>query len=325
MGEKTSLGYVFGAACLIAILAACIFYGIAGPDFLGFKLLLGVPWTLAATFFVVWPLLTYIHLFLLRRAGLRGFYKVRTWVAIPMFYVGAAAGWELVRDTYQNSEMGARHHRQRLERMEDQLAGNVFLYQEPLSKTEEDALVWFIEDRTISPRFATDMARHYSHSFYGLFTLANVTKTPPEGLRAVYAVAQALPNNQEIFKALAENPGTPLDILEDMMHSGAKHLERFAFRSPRLPKSEKIDFLSRASISNSASDRALAASEGDTPVSALRKLATDRDPGVILGLIGNPCTPEDVLQRFTRSEYAAFRSGAESQLVRRRESQAATR
>lgn len=201
-------------------------------------------------------------------------------------------------------------------------------YRDPTASKQlvkQAALVWFIEDRAISPRSATDMARHYSHSFYVLFTLANVTKTPPEGLRAVYKVAQALPNNQEIFKALAENPSTPLDTLEDMMHSGAKHLERFAFRNPRLPKSEKIDFLSRASISNSASDRALAASEGDTPVSALRKLATDRDPGVILGLIGNASTPEDVLQRFTRSEYVAFRSGAESQLVRRRESQATTK
>src|SRR5205807_5963713 len=111
------------------------------------------------------------------------------------------------------------------------------------------------------------------------------------------------------------------------------HLSIFASRNPKLPKWEKIEFLKQSGISQSASERLLAADDPNTPGFVLRKLATDRDLRVIDAVLRNTSTPEGVLEGFThlkrlegwQDDIESFHREAEAELLKRRQSHPPTK
>jgi hypothetical protein len=319
--SRFSSWLVFGVSFAVSAVDAWIWL-VQEPDWLGFRLLLGAPLYFAASFGLTWPLLTAVQVFVARFRGATPFPWVRVLIAALVFRLGWYLAVPLARDTYENSEVAAKHRQDDLERTEDQLAHNILLFREPVSRSEENALVHFIQERPIDPESSIEAARHYSHTPAVLWALAGRAAASPDCLRTLYeewlessGIVDNVGYLRELPLRVGNHPNTPVDVLQQMIRSGQGGA---AFRNQRLPKVDKIAFLKRAAASDSSATRSLVAADPDTPTPILRKLSSDPAPVVVEGLLGNPSTPDDVLEKFTHLE--VFRRSAEAQIARRTQS-----
>jgi len=71
----------FLVACLIAALVAFIFYWVEGRDLFGFVYLFSAGAGIAS-FCILWSLLTFVDVFIVRWKGMKALSEVWTWVAV---------------------------------------------------------------------------------------------------------------------------------------------------------------------------------------------------------------------------------------------------
>jgi HEAT repeat protein len=121
----------------------------------------------------------------------------------------------------------------------------------------------------------------------------------------------------DVLHTMAFNPNTPVPLLIQLLQNENSSVRIAAAVSPRLPKSEKVAYLKRASASADFSERHLVARDPDTPAESLEKLALD--PITAEDVARNPNTATGVLEMLANSKTEWTRRQAMDALSRRRE------
>jgi len=90
----------FLVAGLMAVLVSFIFYWVRGRDLFGFVYLFSV-WAGAASLCIVWALLTFIDVFIVRSRGMKALSEVWTWAAVLALCFGVVLAVKLGLEAFR--------------------------------------------------------------------------------------------------------------------------------------------------------------------------------------------------------------------------------
>ncbi|HEY2546922.1 MAG TPA: hypothetical protein VGI46_12715 [Candidatus Acidoferrum sp.] len=248
-------------------------------------------------FGLIWPVLIAFQTLsvpLVRRISVR-----RQWIAILIFVWSFCCSVYFVRPEYRSLTTLREHARasqlwqaqwraQQLEeqRQAEQLlgAGGITALTDPLTGPQFDALKSCIDNNSVPSLDLRNAIEHYRTSTSLLGHLAAQNSCPPEVLETIFKIALSLqshppPSNGvevwDVLHTMAFNPNTPVPLLIQLLQNENSSVRIAVAVSPRLPKSEKVAYLKRASASPDFSERRLVAQDPDTPEELLKQLALD--------------------------------------------------
>ena len=299
-----------------------------------------LPVYIPLAFGLIWPLLIAIQA--LSTKSPRRIQVRRNWIATLLFLVSLCCSIPFVTGEYRSfvwyrdqarvKELSqAQWQAQQLEekRQAEQLlgGGGITALTDPLTGPQFDALKSYIDNNSVRSLDLRSAIEHYRTSTPLLRYLAAQNSCPPEVLETIFKIALSLqshppPSNGvevwDVLRTMAFNPNTPVPLLIQLLQNENSGVRIAAAVSPRLPKSEKVAYLKRASASPDFSERHLVAQDPDTPEELLKQLALD--PITAEDVARNPNTPTTILEMLANSKTEWARMRAIDALARRRAS-----